>query len=181
MPGTLLTIGEAKRINEEIYKENAKIEESRAKVLGKELAYHVIVEADGKEEEIAKAGEKITEALLEKMISLGVKGVYVKDGERQLRYDINPKKGLEYKQKLMRITNASLHREGFLSAASFQQTPQVLAEAAVEGRRDLLKGLKENVIIGQLIPSGTGISVYNNIQIESHVTPKVEREKKAQS
>ncbi len=181
LPGTLLTIGEAKRINEEISRENAKIEESRAKVLGKELAYHVVIETDGKEEELAKAGEKITEALLEKMISMGVKGVYVKDGERQLRYDINPKKGLEYKQKLMRITNASLHREGFLSAASFQQTPQVLAEAAVEGRRDYLKGLKENVIIGQLIPSGTGISVYNNIQIESHAIPKEEREKKAQS
>ncbi len=181
-PGTLLTIGEAKRVNEGIYHENMKIEENRSKILGKEIAYHVVVEVDGKEEEIAKVGQKLDEELLDKMIAIGVKGVYIKEGDRQSRYDINPKKGLEYKQKLLRITKASLHREGFLSAASFQQTPQVLAEAAVEGRHDYLKGLKENVIIGQLIPSGTGISVYNNIQIESHASLKEETgEKKAQS
>ncbi len=178
LPGTLLTIGEVRRINEEIRHDNAKIEENRAKVLGKELAYRVVMEMDGKEEEIAKAGQKIDEAILEKCVEMGVKSVYVRDGDRQVRYYINPKKELEYDQKLLRITNASLQKEGFLSAASFQQTPQVLAEAAVEGRSDYLKGLKENVIIGQLIPAGTGLSVYDGIQIETHVTSEEEREEK---
>lgn len=178
LPGTLLTIGEARRINEEIRHDNAKIEEARSKVIGKELVYHVITEIDGKEEEIAKAGQKMDEKTLEKCVKMGIKSVYVRDGERQVRCYINPKKELEYDQKLLRITKASLQKEGFLSAASFQQTPQVLAEAAVEGRSDYLKGLKENVIIGQLIPAGTGLSVYNGIQIETHISSKEETSKK---
>lgn len=57
---------------------------------------------------------------------------------------------------LLGITKASLNTESFISAASFQETTRILTEAAVEGKKDLLRGLKENVIIGRLIPAGTG-------------------------
>ncbi len=175
LPGTLLSLEEAKRINEDIRKENSKIEENRKKIVGKELAYSVI-SPEEVDKEIAKAGEIITEELVSEMVKKGIKFVTIKDGERRDRYTINVKNEIQYKQKLLRITTASLESEGFLSAASFQQTPQILAEAAVEGRSDLLKGLKENVIIGQLIPSGTGLSVYNNIQIEEHPVAKASSE-----
>jgi DNA-directed RNA polymerase subunit beta' len=67
---------------------------------------------------------------------------------------------------LMGITKASLATESWLSAASFQETTRVLTEAAINSRSDSLIGLKENVIIGKLIPAGTGISKYRNIRVE---------------
>ena len=63
---------------------------------------------------------------------------------------------LIYKPILLGITKASLNTESFISAASFQETTRVLTEAAIEGKIDWLKGLKENVILGRLIPAGTG-------------------------
>lgn len=70
------------------------------------------------------------------------------------------KKPATYKRVLLGITKASLATESFLSAASFQETTRVLTEAAVKGKVDELIGLKENVIIGKLIPAGTGLSKY---------------------
>ena len=67
---------------------------------------------------------------------------------------------------LMGITKASLATESWLSAASFQETTRVLTDAAIHARSDSLLGLKENVIIGKLIPAGTGISRYRNIRVE---------------
>ena len=67
---------------------------------------------------------------------------------------------------LLGITKASLSTDSFLSAASFQETTKVLTEAAVKGKRDPLIGLKENVIIGKLIPAGTGMKRYRNIEID---------------
>ena len=67
---------------------------------------------------------------------------------------------------LLGITKASLMTESFLSAASFQETTKVLTEAAIRGKVDHLLGLKENVIIGKLIPAGTGMDVYRNIEVE---------------
>ena len=64
------------------------------------------------------------------------------------------------------ITKASLQTESFLSAASFQETTKVLTEAAIRGKVDNLMGLKENVIIGKLIPAGTGMSCYKNVTVE---------------
>jgi len=68
---------------------------------------------------------------------------------------------------LQGITTASLGTESFVSAASFQETTKVLSEAAVKGKRDDLAGLKENVIVGHLIPAGTGRRKYQNIQVNS--------------
>ncbi|MEW6243203.1 MAG: DNA-directed RNA polymerase subunit beta' [Bacillota bacterium] len=71
------------------------------------------------------------------------------------------------KPVLLGITKASLATDSFLSAASFQETTKVLTEASIKGRQDPLLGLKENVIIGKLIPAGTGMTRYRNITIES--------------
>jgi DNA-directed RNA polymerase subunit beta' len=67
---------------------------------------------------------------------------------------------------LLGITKASLSTESFISAASFQETTKVLSDAAVAGKVDSLKGLKENVIMGRLIPAGTGLPAYRNLEIE---------------
>ena len=67
---------------------------------------------------------------------------------------------------LLGVTKASLNTESFLAAASFQETTKVLTEAAISGKVDKLLGLKENVIIGKLIPAGTGMPRYRNIRVE---------------
>ena len=67
----------------------------------------------------------------------------------------------------MGITKASLATDSWLSAASFQETTRVLTEAAIEGRSDGLEGLKENVIIGKLIPAGTGMPLYRDIRTDA--------------
>ncbi len=79
-------------------------------------------------------------------------------GETELRH-------AEGSPMLLGITKAALMTESFLSAASFQETTKVLTEAAIRGKVDHLQGLKENVIIGKLIPAGTGLAVYNDIEV----------------
>ncbi|MBD1868280.1 DNA-directed RNA polymerase subunit beta' [Oculatella sp. FACHB-28] len=69
----------------------------------------------------------------------------------------------EYTPMLLGITKASLNTDSFISAASFQETTRVLTEAAIEGKSDWLRGLKENVIIGRLIPAGTGFNAYEEV------------------
>ncbi len=81
------------------------------------------------------------------------------------------------KRALLGITKASLATESFLSAASFQETTKVLTEAAIKGKVDNLIGLKENVIIGKLIPTGTGLKHYQNLEINTKFTPKKDEEK----
>ena len=77
------------------------------------------------------------------------------------------KKPAEGKQVMLGITKASLATDSFLSAASFQETTKVLTEAAIKGKVDHLVGLKENVIIGKLIPAGTGLKRYRDIQLDT--------------
>ena len=84
--------------------------------------------------------------------------------------DVRPALG---KPELLGITKASLQTESFLSAASFQETTKVLTDAAIRGKVDNLVGLKENVIIGKLIPAGTGMSIYNNVDVKK-TEPAVE-------
>ena len=71
------------------------------------------------------------------------------------------------KQGMLGITKASLATDSFLSAASFQETTKVLTEAAIKGKVDHLIGLKENVIIGKLIPAGTGMKRYRNVKLDT--------------
>jgi DNA-directed RNA polymerase subunit beta' len=82
------------------------------------------------------------------------------------------KRPAEGRPELMGITKASLATDSWLSAASFQETTRVLTEAAIEGKSDQLFGLKENIIIGKLIPAGTGMSRYRDLEIDA---PEAER------
>ncbi len=82
--------------------------------------------------------------------------------------EIVNKKGeaAQFEDIILGITKASLNTDSFLSAASFQETTKVLTDAALEGKTDRLNGLKENVIIGKLIPAATGLKRYRRIEIE---------------
>ena len=75
------------------------------------------------------------------------------------------------------ITKASLITDSFISAASFQDTTKVLTQASIEGRVDYLRGLKENVIMGRIIPAGTGYSKYRNYEMASLEKPEEARKK----
>ncbi len=85
------------------------------------------------------------------------------------------------KRVLLGITKASLATDSFLSAASFQETTRVLTEAAIKGKVDDLVGLKENVIIGKLIPAGTGMQKYQNIHISTEEDLEKENENEAET
>jgi DNA-directed RNA polymerase subunit beta' len=80
---------------------------------------------------------------------------------------------------LLGITKASLTTQSFISAASFQETTRVLTDAAVRGARDELIGLKENIIIGHLIPAGTGVFRYHDIEFDVGALPEVDPESRA--
>ena len=81
-------------------------------------------------------------------------------------------KEAEWTQLLLGITKASLATDSFLSAASFQETTRVLTDAAIKGKVDPLIGLKENVIIGKLVPAGTGMRRYTNVELEENFIPQ---------
>jgi DNA-directed RNA polymerase subunit beta' len=68
---------------------------------------------------------------------------------------------------ILGITKASLSTESFISAASFQETTKVLTDASIAAKVDYLRGLKENVIMGRIIPAGTGLDEYKNVAVES--------------
>ena len=87
----------------------------------------------------------------------------------------------EGKQIMLGITKASLATDSFLSAASFQETTKVLTEAAIKGKVDHLVGLKENVIIGKLIPAGTGLKRYRDIQLDTGMPEEIPAEIPAES
>lgn len=84
------------------------------------------------------------------------------------------KRPAEYEMQMMGITKASLSTESFISAASFQETTRVLTEAAVAGKKDSLRGLKENVIVGRLIPAGTGYSYHQERARKRNFVPEAE-------
>jgi DNA-directed RNA polymerase subunit beta' len=77
---------------------------------------------------------------------------------------------------LLGITKASLATDSFISAASFQETTRVLTEASISGKVDYLRGLKENVIMGRLIPAGTGLAYYRNVFLANEVSEELPEE-----
>ncbi len=85
------------------------------------------------------------------------------------------KRGAEFQYTLLGITKASLSTDSFISAASFQETTRVLTQAALDRREDPLVGLKENVIIGKLIPAGTGLAEYRNVDVNATEEAKAAR------
>ena len=98
-----------------------------------------------------------------------VDGIELEDINEQLIAE--GRQPAEYKDVILGITKAALATSSFLSAASFQETTKVLTEAAIKGKIDPLIGLKENVIIGKLIPAGTGLRRYRNVKLNTDVDP----------
>src|SRR5512138_3383547 len=100
-----------------------------------------------------------TQFLLEQQVD---KFRFREENERVISQGGKPATG---RPLLLGITKASLSTDSFISAASFQETTRVLTEAAINGSVDHLRGLKENVIVGRLIPAGTGMEYYRNVQL----------------
>ena len=100
-----------------------------------------------------------TEFLIDEQVD---KFRFLEENERVLLKGERPATG---RPLLLGITKASLSTESFISASSFQETTKVLTEASINGRVDYLRGLKENVIMGRLIPAGTGISNYRFLNV----------------
>jgi len=106
-----------------------------------------------------------TEFLLDEQVD---KFRFREENERAKAEDGKPAAG---RPLLLGITKASLATDSFISAASFQETTRVLTEASIRGAVDHLRGLKENVIMGRLIPAGTGLDFYRNFKLLSEVEP----------
>jgi DNA-directed RNA polymerase subunit beta' len=96
---------------------------------------------------------------------------FISENERVEKEGGKPARG---KPQLLGITKASLSTDSFISAASFQETTRVLTEASISGKTDYLRGLKENVIVGRLIPAGTGLDHYRDMQIVEDAPPEEE-------
>ena len=105
--------------------------------------------------------------------------IFEEENERIMQKNGTPAKG---EPLLLGITKASLSTESFISASSFQETTKVLTEAAIQGKIDYLRGLKENVIMGRLIPAGTGLPAYKSLHIvvegdeDRYATPRAHAE-----
>jgi DNA-directed RNA polymerase subunit beta' len=153
----------------------------------KELAKYLVDEV---QEVYRLQGVKINDKHIETIVRQMLRRVRVKDVgdtdflvgeqvERNLFDDVNERMQTEGKEPavaeplLLGITKASLSTESFISAASFQETTKVLTEAAIWGKTDFLHGLKENVIMGRLIPAGTGMAKYKNIGIQIDAPPEL--------
>jgi DNA-directed RNA polymerase subunit beta' len=93
---------------------------------------------------------------------------FLEENERVIAADGRPAQG---RPLLLGITKASLSTDSFISAASFQETTRVLTEASISGKVDHLRGLKENVTMGRLIPAGTGFEFYRHVQIPPDEPP----------
>src|SRR5438874_3109344 len=134
-------------------------------------------------------GVKINDKHIEVIVRQMLRRVQVQDagdtrfipGEQAERSDIldendkatnNGKRAATYEHMLLGITKASLSTDSFISAASFQETTRVLTEAAIMGKKDDLRGLKENVIVGRLIPAGTGLAYHNTRKRQKLLGPE---------
>jgi len=151
------------------------------KVLGeKELARYMVDEV---QEVYRLQGVKINDKHIETIVRQMLRRVRVQDvGDTNFLVDEQVEKSIFDEENaravkeggkpavgeplLLGITKASLSTESFISASSFQETTKVLTEAAISGRVDYLRGLKENVIMGRLIPAGTGLNAYKHLDIE---------------
>jgi DNA-directed RNA polymerase subunit beta' len=145
---------------QEVYRlQGVQINDKHIEIIVRQMMKHLIIEDAGDTDFLV--GEQIP------------KNVFMRKNEEVISEGGKPAKG---RPTLLGITKSSLSTESFISAASFQETTRVLTEVAVSGKVDYLKGLKENVIMGRLIPAGTGVRKYRSINIETE--KQIENEKK---
>ena len=144
---------------QEVYRlQGVAINDKHIEVIVRQMLRHLIIEDTGDTRFLL--GEQVT------------KKVFNEVNQEIIKNKQKPAKGAAV---LLGITKSSLSTESFISAASFQETTRVLTEVSVSGKQDNLVGLKENVIMGKLIPAGTGCRAYSGIQIEE---PEIEEEEK---
>jgi DNA-directed RNA polymerase subunit beta' len=180
--GKLLTVRENDRVRAgEVLMDGAPNPHDILRVLGeKELAKYLV---DGVQEVYRLQGVKINDKHIEVIVRQMLRRVRIKEvGDTNFLVDEQVEK-VEFESEnekvmakggtpaigeplLLGITKASLSTESFISASSFQETTKVLTEAAIAGKVDYLRGLKENVIMGRLIPAGTGLKGYGTLDIE---------------
>ena len=144
---------------QEVYRlQGVAINDKHIEVIVRQMLRHLVVEDPGETDFLV--GEQVT------------KKIFKKANQEAIKNKKKPAKGVAV---LLGITKSSLSTESFISAASFQETTRVLTEVSVSGKRDNLQGLKENVIMGRLIPAGTGCAAYMGIRIEE---PEIEEAEK---
>jgi len=156
VPQDILKVSGDKKLQEylvnevqEVYRlQGVKINDKHIEVIVRQMLKKVKIEDPGD-----------TNLLLGKQVD---KFIFQEENEKALKKKVKPAKA---SPMLLGITKASLTTESFISAASFQETTRVLSEAAANGKRDELRGLKENVIMGHLIPAGTGFRTHRDIEI----------------
>ena len=144
--------------------ENVEVNDKHVEVIARQMTRKVKIEDAGDTELLSGATVDISE-FREENEKVEAR---IASGEVELRTAVSS-------PVLLGITKASLQTESFLSAASFQETTKVLTEAAIKGKIDHLLGLKENVIIGKLIPAGTGLDVYRNLDV-TKLEPEAEED-----
>ena len=137
------------------------INDKHIEVIVRQMLRKVRVEEAGDTSLLSGATVDVTELRRENAI------VAERNAAGERREDGSELQPATYTQILMGITKASLATESFLSAASFQETTKVLTDAAIKGKVDHLVGLKENVIIGKLIPAGSGLTMYRDFEMET--------------
>ena len=147
---------------QEVYRlQGVKINDKHIEVIVRQMLRKVVIVSSG-DSSLIKGEQVEYTAFLEENERLEAEGLVPATGEREL----------------LGITKASLATESFISAASFQETTRVLTEAAVTGKRDYLRGLKENVVVGRLIPAGTGLAYHEERRRkteeegDTHVSPQ---------
>jgi DNA-directed RNA polymerase subunit beta' len=149
---------------QEVYRlQGVTINDKHIEVIVRQMLRHLIVEDPGDTHFLL--GEQVT------------KKVFNKANQEMIKNKKKPAKGAAI---LLGITKSSLSTESFISAASFQETTRVLTEVSVSGKQDNLVGLKENVIMGKLIPAGTGCQEYADIRIEEPSTSEGQEEVSAE-
>lgn len=131
---------------------NIEAEQMRKEAIGKKIAEDVV--AQGRL--IAASGEDLTKEIIQAACNVGLDVIYIQQGGETAVVPLQDKRLPIGERELLRISKAALQTKGWLSAASFQRTTKVLAEAALRGEVDELEGLKPNIIVGKRIPAGTG-------------------------
>lgn len=146
---------------QEVYRlQGVTINDKHIEIIVRQMLRHLQVEDPGETDLLV--GEQVT------------KKVFNTKNQEAIKNKSKPAQGMPV---LLGITKSSLSTESFISAASFQETTRVLTEVAVSGKEDRLVGLKENVIMGRLIPAGTGCNAYSGIRIEEPEIEEVEEKK----
>jgi len=152
--GDLVPLEEFRHEVARLARENEEDERARRDALGEKLAEDVV----GAGFLLASSGDQLTEEIIAGARKMGLQSVRIQRDEESVELPLVEKRLPDGERELLRISKAALQTKGWLSAASFQRTTKVLAEAALRGEVDTLDGLKPSIIVGKRIPAGTGFA-----------------------